>query len=180
MLPPTWFGMVKHYFPLYSFFPPWGSFSPIGIVLHAPWNLQSSVSSWWPWASPPSSLHALLLVIPEYNGVLLQVFLRSGIWLPWLLHEQHRRKLLVVHVRWKSTAPSSLGKLLSYVEVYLHIPKFHSLLHEGVAFVDCISFKVNMLHHVLQDFMVIMITCQGHDHLRALEERLIKGRHLQL
>ena len=91
-----------------------GFFSPTGIVRHAPWNLQSSVSSWWPWASFPSSLHAVLLGIPEYNGVLLQVFLRSGVWLPWLLHEQRRRKLLMVHVRWKSTAPLSLGKLLSY------------------------------------------------------------------
>ena len=38
------------------------------------------------------------------------------------------------------------------LEVYLYIPKFQSLLHEGVALVDCISFKVNMLHHVLHDF----------------------------
>ncbi|KAE8820903.1 40S ribosomal protein S5-1 [Hordeum vulgare] len=38
------------------------------------------------------------------------------------------------------------------------------------AFVDCISFKVNVLHHVLQDFRVIMITGEGHDRFWALEE----------
>ena len=105
----VWYGQAL--LPTLFIFPPWGFFSPTGIVRHAPWNLHSFVSSWWSWASSPSSLHALLLGIPEYNGVLLQVFLRSGVWLPWLLHEQHRRKLLVVHVRWKSTVPSSLGKL---------------------------------------------------------------------
>ena len=66
------------------------------------------------------------------------------------------------------------------MEVYLHAPKFNSILHERITLVDYISFKVNMPHHVLQEFWVIMITSQGHDRLRALEERLIKGCHLQM
>ncbi|KAE8821529.1 40S ribosomal protein S5-1 [Hordeum vulgare] len=65
-----------------------------------------------------------------------------------------------------------IGKHLS--RLYDRVDQLQGLqiydLQNQNSFVDCISFKVNVLHHVLQDFRVIMITGQGDDRFGALEE----------
>ena len=67
--------------------------------------------------------------------------------------------------------PSSLWTNSFFTEeVYFHLPKFHSIFNERITLVDCISFKVNMSHHILQDLWKIMVTSQSHDHFWALVE----------